>query len=38
VAAGPTDEVLTAPLLSATFGVPLEVQRERGRYAARRAA
>jgi iron complex transport system ATP-binding protein len=38
VAAGPTDEVLTAPLLSEAFGVPLEVQRERGRYAARRAA
>src|SRR3954470_9826880 len=38
VAAGPVDEALTAPLLSDTFGVPLEVQQERGRYAARRAA
>src|SRR3954452_4392466 len=38
VAAGPVEEVLTAPLLSDTFGVPLDVQRERGRYNARRAA
>src|SRR3954471_8323230 len=37
VAAGPVEGVLTAPLLSAAFGVPLEVQRERGRYTARRA-
>ena len=36
--AGPVDDVLTAPLLSDAFGVPLEVQREGGRYAARRAA
>jgi iron complex transport system ATP-binding protein len=38
VAAGPVADVLTAPLLSDAFGVPLEVQREDGRYAARRAA
>jgi iron complex transport system ATP-binding protein len=38
VAAGPVEDVLTAPLLSDAFGVPLEVQREDGRYAARRAA
>ena len=38
VAAGPAGEVLTAPLLSQAFGVPLEVQRDQGRYAARRAA
>ena len=37
VAAGPTPEVLTAPLLSEAFGLPLEVQREDGRYSARRA-
>jgi iron complex transport system ATP-binding protein len=37
VAAGPVDDVLTAPLLSDAFGVPLEVRREDGRYAARRA-
>jgi iron complex transport system ATP-binding protein len=29
--------VLTAPLLSDAFGLPLEVHRKRGRYAARRA-
>ena len=38
VSAGPVEEVLTAPLLSAAFGVPLEIQRERGRWSARRAA
>ena len=38
VAAGPADEVLTAPLRSAAFDVQLDVQRERGRYSARRAA
>jgi iron complex transport system ATP-binding protein len=37
VAAGPVEDVLTAPLLSDAFGVPLEVQREDGRYGARRA-
>ncbi|WP_369130646.1 ABC transporter ATP-binding protein [Modestobacter roseus] len=38
VAAGPMAEVLTAPLLSEAFGVGLDVQLERGRFAARRAA
>jgi iron complex transport system ATP-binding protein len=38
VAAGPVEDVLTAPRLSEAFGVPLEVQREDGRYAARRAS
>ncbi|MFQ1001449.1 ABC transporter ATP-binding protein [Modestobacter sp. SSW1-42] len=38
VSAGPIEEVLTAPLLSDAFGIRLEVQRERGRYSARRAA
>ena len=38
VAAGPIEEVLTAPQLSDAFGVPLEIQRERGRYSARHAA
>ena len=38
VAAGPIEEVLTAPRLSDAFGVPLEIQRERGRYSARHAA
>jgi iron complex transport system ATP-binding protein len=37
LAAGPTPEVLTAPLLSEAFGLPLQVQREDGRYSARRA-
>lgn len=36
LAAGPTPEVLTAPLLSEAFGLPLQVQREDGRYSARR--
>ncbi|MCZ2829544.1 ABC transporter ATP-binding protein [Modestobacter sp. VKM Ac-2986] len=38
VSAGSIEEVLTAPLLSDAFGIRLEVQRERGRYSARRAA
>jgi len=38
VAAGPITDVLTAPLLSQTFALALDVQRERGRYSARRAA
>lgn len=37
VAQGPTPEVLTAPLLSAAFGIPLEVTASAGRYAARAA-
>jgi iron complex transport system ATP-binding protein len=36
LAAGPTPEVLTDPLLSEAFGLPLQVQRENGRYSARR--
>jgi iron complex transport system ATP-binding protein len=36
LAAGPTPEVLTAPLLSEAFGLSLQVQREDGRYSARR--
>ncbi|WP_310963541.1 ABC transporter ATP-binding protein [Nocardioides terrisoli] len=36
VAAGPLDEVMTPELLSATFGMPLQVAHEDGRYAARR--
>ena len=36
LAAGPTPEVLTAPVLSEAFGLPLQVQRENGRYSARR--
>jgi iron complex transport system ATP-binding protein len=38
VAAGPVEEVLTAPLLTDAFGVQLDVQRDGGRYTARRAA
>jgi iron complex transport system ATP-binding protein len=38
VSAGPVEEVLTAPLLSDAFGVGLDVQRQDGRYTARRAA
>jgi iron complex transport system ATP-binding protein len=34
VAAGPLDDVLTDENLSATFGLPLAVQRRRGRYVA----
>ncbi|HMA47305.1 MAG TPA: ATP-binding cassette domain-containing protein [Frankiaceae bacterium] len=37
VAAGPVADTLTAPVLSACFGVPLEVSRADGRYAARMA-
>ena len=35
LAAGPVAEVLTAPLLSRAFGLPLEVDERAGRYAAR---
>ena len=35
VAAGPLHEVLTGPIMSATFGLPLEIGQDRGRYAAR---
>ncbi len=35
VAAGPLDEVLTDARLTETFGLPLEVRRERGRWSAR---
>jgi len=35
VAAGPIDEVLTDPVLSDVFGLPLHVTRDEGRYAAR---
>lgn len=35
VAAGPAEEVLTAPALSATFGLPLMVMRSGGRYGVR---
>lgn len=35
VAAGPIDEVLTDDLMSQTFGLPLHISREGGRYAAR---
>src|SRR5215212_10259182 len=37
VATGPVEEVLTAPLLTDAFGVALDVQRDGGRYTARRA-
>jgi iron complex transport system ATP-binding protein len=37
VAAGPIEDVLHAETLSATFGLPLEVHRHRGRFAARLA-
>jgi iron complex transport system ATP-binding protein len=36
-AAGPLDEVLTAEQLSGAFGLPLEVERHEGRWAARAA-
>jgi iron complex transport system ATP-binding protein len=36
LAAGPTPEVLSAEPLSEAFGLPLQVQRENGRYTARR--
>ena len=35
LAAGPVREVLTAPLLSRAFGLPLEVEERAGRFAAR---
>ena len=35
VAAGPLREVLTGPVMSATFGLPLEIGQDRGRYTAR---
>ena len=37
VASGPVDEVLTGPLLSRAFGLPLLVERLDGRYTARAA-
>ena len=37
VAAGPVGEVLTGPLLSRTFGLPLVVEEREGRYSARAA-
>ncbi len=36
VATGPVDEVITEPLLSETFGMPLDVTASEGRYTARR--
>ncbi len=36
-AAGPLDEVLTAPNLTATFGLPIELTESNGRFAARAA-
>ena len=36
VVAGPIEEVITAPNLSATFGMPLVLRHEDGRWAARR--
>jgi iron complex transport system ATP-binding protein len=38
VGAGPIDEVLTDAALSSAFGLPLHVQRDAGRWFARRAA
>ena len=38
LAAGPIDEVLTAPLLSETFDLPLDVTRTNGRWSARAQA
>jgi iron complex transport system ATP-binding protein len=38
VAAGPTGEVLTSELLSATYGLPLEVSERDGRFTARAVA
>ena len=38
VAAGPVQDVLTGPLLSRAFGLPLEVEERGGRYAARASA
>ncbi|MGH3364335.1 MAG: ABC transporter ATP-binding protein [Nocardioidaceae bacterium] len=36
VASGPMEEVLTAEIISATFGMPLQLTHEDGRWAARR--
>jgi iron complex transport system ATP-binding protein len=36
VAAGPLEQVLTEEIVSATFGMPLQLQHEDGRWAARR--
>ncbi|MCZ2838810.1 ABC transporter ATP-binding protein [Modestobacter sp. VKM Ac-2985] len=36
VGSGPVDDVLTGPLLSEAFGLPLDVQRDNGRFSARR--
>ncbi|MGZ5398638.1 MAG: ABC transporter ATP-binding protein [Nocardioides sp.] len=38
VAAGPVDEIVTEENLSATFGMPLVLRREAGRFSARRRA
>jgi iron complex transport system ATP-binding protein len=38
VAAGPLEHVLTEEIVSATFGMPLQLQHEDGRWAARRRA
>ncbi|MDQ6650679.1 MAG: ABC transporter ATP-binding protein [Actinomycetota bacterium] len=38
VAAGPVEQTLGAPALSACFGIPLQVEQRAGRYAARAAA
>lgn len=38
VAAGPLTEVLADPVMSTTFGLPLEITWDRGRYTARGAA
>jgi iron complex transport system ATP-binding protein len=38
VAAGPVDEVLTGPLLSRAFGLPLVVEQHGGRFTARAAS
>ena len=35
VGAGPLGEVITSSTMSATFGLPLEVTRDRGRFTAR---
>jgi iron complex transport system ATP-binding protein len=38
VAAGPLEQVLTEEIVSATFGMPLQLQHEDGRWSARRRA
>jgi iron complex transport system ATP-binding protein len=38
VAAGPLEHVLTEEIVSATFGMPLQLQHEDGRWSARRRA